>query len=83
MFGFLGTVVMAGAIVVSVVVAGVVILVGRAGGGGLSSARRAKEAEDARLVQEIYQGLTRLEERVESLETLLLDGGERDAERRR
>jgi phage shock protein B len=31
------------------------------------------QAEETRLMQEIYQGLARMEERVEALETLLLD----------
>jgi len=34
---------------------------------------RASQAEDARVVQEIYQGLSRLEKRIETLETILLD----------
>jgi phage shock protein B len=37
---------------------------------------RASQTEDARIIQEIYQGLSRLEQRIESLETIL-------AERRR
>lgn len=38
-------------------------------------------ADDARLIQEVYQGLDRLERRVEALETILSDRrqGERDA----
>ena len=31
------------------------------------------QAEEARLIQEIYQGLAKMEERVEVLETILLD----------
>ncbi len=30
-------------------------------------------SDEARLMQELYQGLSRLEDRVESLETILLD----------
>ena len=41
--------------------------------GGLSRADRKKQAEEARMIQEIYQGLSRMEERVEALETILLD----------
>ncbi|MBG0777713.1 MAG: envelope stress response membrane protein PspB [Desulfovibrionaceae bacterium] len=45
-----------------------------------SSARAGeKTADEARMIQEMYQGLGRLEERVEALETILLD--ERTAER--
>ena len=35
------------------------------------SGDRASQAEDARIIQEIYQGLSRLEQRIESLETIL------------
>ena len=31
------------------------------------------QAEEAKMIQEIYQGLSRMEERVEALETILLD----------
>ena len=34
---------------------------------------RQFQAEETRLMQELHQGLVRLEERVEALETLLLD----------
>ncbi len=41
---------------------------------------RASRTEDARIIQEIYQGLSRLEARIESLETIL---SERRREERR
>jgi phage shock protein B len=34
---------------------------------------RATKSEDAQIIQEIYQGLNRLEKRIESLETILFD----------
>jgi len=34
---------------------------------------RASQTEDAQIIQELYQGLSRLEQRVESLETILTD----------
>lgn len=36
-------------------------------------ARRAASSEEARLIQDIYHGLLKMEERVEALETLLLE----------
>ena len=36
-------------------------------------ASRKDQAEDSKIIQEIYQGLARMEERVEALETILLD----------
>jgi phage shock protein B len=40
--------------------------------------RGATDSEEAKVIQEIYQGLERLEERIESLETILMDGQEKD-----
>jgi phage shock protein B len=36
-----------------------------------SAGDRASRSEDARIIQELYQGLSRLEKRVESLEAIL------------
>ena len=41
-------------------------------------ADRASTADDARLIQEVYQGLSRLEKRIETLETILLDRRQED-----
>lgn len=38
----------------------------------------ATDSEEARTIQEIYQGLEKLEERIESLETILMEGQEKD-----
>ena len=42
------------------------------------------QAEEAKMIQEIYKGLSRIEERVEALETILLDqeGRKRAKERK-
>ena len=40
---------------------------------GGSQQRRQATAEDARMIQEIHTGLSRMEERIESLETILVD----------
>jgi phage shock protein B len=41
------------------------------------------DAEESRTMQELYRGLSRLEERVESLETILLDRASRSRVRRK
>jgi phage shock protein B len=46
--------------------------------GGLSRTDQKKQAEEAKMIQEIYQGLSRMEERVEALETILLDREKED-----
>ena len=35
--------------------------------------KRASLADEARMIQEIYQGMRKMEQRVESLETILFD----------
>jgi hypothetical protein len=35
--------------------------------------RRAREVDEARTIQAIYQGLERMEHRIESLETIVID----------
>jgi phage shock protein B len=41
--------------------------------GGVSRKGQRLESEEARMIQEMYQGLSRMEERVEALETIILD----------
>lgn len=38
----------------------------------------AANSDEARLIQEIYQGLEKLEQRIESLETILMDSNKKD-----
>ncbi len=46
---------------------------------GKGTGRNQKQdAEEAKMIQEIYQGLSRMEERVEALETILLDRTKED-----
>jgi phage shock protein B len=46
--------------------------------GGFSRVNRKQQSEETKMIQEIYQGLSRMEERVEALETILLDGDKED-----
>ena len=46
--------------------------------GGFSGKGQKIQNEEARRIQEIYQGLSRMEERVESLETIILDRERKD-----
>jgi phage shock protein B len=41
--------------------------------GGASSKDPKGQANETRIIQEIYQGLVRMEERVEALETILIE----------
>ncbi|MEE8540136.1 MAG: phage-shock protein [Desulfobacterales bacterium] len=46
--------------------------------GGVSRSGQKLQSDEARMIQEIYQGLSRMEERVEALETLILDQDRKD-----
>jgi phage shock protein B len=58
----------------ALIVLGIFVLVGmkimRNGG---KKRRRIGEDEETRMIQEMYQGMSRMEQRVEALETLLYD----------
>lgn len=41
------------------------------------------QAEEAKMIQEIYKGLSRMEDRVEALETILLESENRDRRNRK
>ncbi|EHJ48987.1 hypothetical protein DFW101_2987 [Solidesulfovibrio carbinoliphilus subsp. oakridgensis] len=73
MMGLLTALVMAGATVVGLVILGTIFLLGvrllRPG----AAKPRGSDAEEAQLLQEIHRSLSRLEERVETLETLVLE----------
>jgi phage shock protein B len=46
--------------------------------GGVSRKGQRFESEEARMIQEMYKGLSRMEERVEALETIILDRERKD-----
>ena len=57
-------------VLIPAVIGGTIVLSIRLLKGG---AIRKDHAEDSKIIQEIYQGLSRMEKRVEALETILLD----------
>ena len=74
---------MEGAIIVGIVFSGIVLCLAIIGGtilmgikiakGGISRKSQQSHSDDAKMIQEMYQGVTRMEERVEALETILLE----------
>jgi len=46
--------------------------------GGISRKDQQIQNEEAKIIQEIYQGFSRIEERVEALETIILDRERKD-----
>jgi phage shock protein B len=63
-----------GGLVLALAIVGSTVLIGiRMVKGGFSHKRQAYQADETRMIQELYQGLSRMEERVDALETILLD----------
>jgi phage shock protein B len=63
-----------GGLVLALAIIGSTILIGiRIVKGGFSRKGQAFKADETRMIQELYQGLSKMEERVDALETILLD----------
>ncbi len=62
-------------VLVPAVIGGTILMSIKLLKGGTS---RKDQAEDSKIIQEIYQGLSHMEERVEALETILLDQDKKD-----
>ena len=56
-----------------IIIAGSILLGIKIVRGGRSSRDPKAQADETRIIQEIYQGLARMEERVEALETILIE----------
>lgn len=59
-------------------VCGTIILLFRAGSTGFSKSSRQTRNEESKMIQEIHEGLSKMEHRIETLETILMDGQEKD-----
>ena len=65
-----------GSIVLALAVVGTTILMAiRIIRGGVSRKQQSQELEETRMIQEMFQKLSRMETRIEALETILLDRG--------
>ena len=56
-----------------IIIAGTILLGIKIVRGGSSSKDPKTQADETRIIQEIYQGLARMEDRVEALETILIE----------
>jgi len=65
------------AIIGSFILSGLKILKG----GGISQKDQKLQNDEARIIQEIYQGLSRMEERVDALETIIMERERKDYKR--
>jgi phage shock protein B len=71
-------IVFGGSLLALAIVGGTILIAIKIIKGGVSRKDQKLQTEEARLIQEIYQGLTQMEKRVEALETILLDRERKD-----
>jgi hypothetical protein len=71
-------IVFGGSILALVILGSTVLMAIKIIKGGISPGYKKLEAEETKTIQEIYKGLSRMEERVEALESVLLDRGRKD-----
>jgi phage shock protein B len=79
---------MPGVVIVAIVFGGIILALAIIGStilmgiklikGGVSRKDRESQTDEAKMIQEIHQGLTRMEERVNALETIILDHERKD-----
>ena len=66
------------AVLALVVIGGTILMAIKIIKGGVFRENRKQQADEARMIQEIYLGLSQIEERVEALETIILDHDRKD-----
>ena len=71
-------IVFAGLVLALAIVGGTILMGIKLKHGGISRPQRERMAEEARMIQEIYSGLSQMEARIEALETILMDSQEKE-----
>lgn len=59
-------------------VCGTILAIVKTRQSGLSKGAGQSQSDEAKVIQEIFHGLSRMEERIEALETILMEGQEKD-----
>ena len=72
------SIIFGGAVLALVIIGSTILMAIKILKGGGSPKQQKTMNDEARMIQEIYQGLARMEERVEALETIILDRGRKD-----
>ncbi len=75
---FIVAIVIGGIILALAIIGSTVLMAIKILKGGLSGKGQRLQAEEAKMIQEIYQGLSRMQERVEALETIILEHDRKD-----
>ena len=70
---FIVAIVFGGIVMALAVIGGTILMAIKLSKDGISKKNRKDQSNETRMIQEIYQGLSKMEERIETLETILLD----------
>lgn len=65
-------------VAMAALVCGTVLAMVKARREGLSASGRKARSDEAEVIQELYRGLSRMEKRIEALETILMEGQGKD-----
>ena len=72
------SIIFGGSVLILTIIGSTILIAIKVFRGGVSRSGQKLQSDEARMIQEIYQGLSRMEERVEALETLILDQDRKD-----
>ena len=70
---FIVSIVFGGIVLALTVICGTILMLSRLKYGGISQKNRQDQANEARMMQEIYHGLSKMEKRMDALESILMD----------
>lgn len=77
---FIAIITVGGSILALIILGIIIIAIIRAAQtGGLSKKEKEIRAEETRMIQDIYNALPRMESRVEALETILIERGDKNS----
>jgi len=74
-------IVFGGSILALSIVGSTILIAAKIIKGGFSKKGQRLQSEEAKMIQEIHRGLARMEERVEALETIILEGERKEQTR--
>jgi hypothetical protein len=72
------TIIFGGSILALAIIGSTILMAIKILKGGLSQKGQKLQTDEARTIQEIYQGLSQMEKRLEALETIILDHERKD-----
>ena len=72
------SIIFGGSVLILAIVGSTILMAIKIIKGGVSRKGQQNQTDEAKMIQEIYQGLARMEERVDALETIILDHERKD-----